>query len=151
MNSRILIGIGAAALLALSGCGGKKTIFGNPNTPDELAVTRNAPLVVPPDFNMRPPRPGAPRAQEVDAQSQAVEALFGEGAKVAPKTPGEQALLDSAKANLALNDIRSTLRDNGTTTANKGAFLKDLLAAEPGDRQPATATVSKGGSAPKSS
>ena len=42
-------------------------------------------------------------------------------------------------------DIRSELRDDGTTVANKGAFLKELLDARPGDRAPETATIAKAG------
>ena len=32
-------------------------------SPDEFAVTTKAPLVIPPDFNLRPPMPGARAAQ----------------------------------------------------------------------------------------
>lgn len=145
ISTRTLIGLSAVALLALSGCASRSKSFSAGAGPDELAVARQAPLVVPPDFNLRPPRPGEPRPHEVDAQSQAVEALFGEGASVPPKSPGEQALLDAAKASHAEPDIRSALRDDGTTVADTGAFLKDLLDAQPGDRQPETATVAKAG------
>ncbi len=147
MNStRTLLGLGVVALLALSGCSSKpKNFSGSTGGPDELAVARQAPLVLPPDFNLRPPRPGEPRAQEVDAQSQAAEALFGAGATVQPKSAGEQALLDEAKAQFAAKDIRTDLRSNGTVVANKGAFLKELLDAQPGDRAPETATIAKAG------
>lgn len=147
MNStRTLLGLGVVALLALSGCSSKpKNFSGSAGGPDELAVARQAPLVLPPDFNLRPPRPGEPRAQEVDAQSQAVEALFGAGAQVPQKSAGEQALLDQANAQHAAKDIRTDLRDDGTTVANKGAFLKELLDAQPGDRAPETATVARAG------
>lgn len=145
ISTRTLIGLGAVALLALSGCSSRTTGFSAGSGPDELAVARQAPLVVPPDFNLRPPRPGEPRAQEVDAQAQAVEALFGAGAQLPPKSAGEQALLDDANAIRASGDIRTELRDDDTTVANKGAFLKELLDARPGDRAPETATVAKAG------
>lgn len=144
ISTRTLIGLGAVALLALSGCSGRTKGFST-SGPDELAVARQAPLVVPPDFNLRPPRPGEPRAQEVDAQAQAVEALFGAGVQVPPKSTGEQALLEGADAIRASGDIRTELRDDGTTVANKGVFLKELLDARPGDRAPETATIAKAG------
>ncbi|MGK2284955.1 DUF3035 domain-containing protein [Pedomonas sp. V897] len=145
ISTRTLIGLGAVALLALSGCGSRPKSFSASAGPNELAVTRQAPLVVPPDFNLRPPRPGEPRPHEVDAQSQAIEALFGTGVQLPPKSDGEQALLDAAGAGRVTPDIRSALRDDGTVVADKGAFLKELLDAQPGDRQPEIATVAKAG------
>jgi hypothetical protein len=114
--------------LALSAC---STIRGDKQQPDEFAVAREAPLVVPPDFALRPPRPGAPRPQEVDAQSQAMQALFGAGA-VPPRTAGEEALLKSAGATRATADIRSTVKDDGTIVADKGAMLKEILSTGDG-------------------
>ena len=52
--------IALSALLA--GCG--STGFLNRARPDEFAVSRQAPLVVPPDFSLTPPNPGAPRMCE---------------------------------------------------------------------------------------
>lgn len=140
----LLLGAGALALLALPGCGGMKKTFGMAkDAPDEFAVTKQAPLAVPPDFNLRPPRPGAPRPQELDSQGQAMDALFGPGVS-APKTPGEQALLDDARSTGVTADIRSTVAGEATV-ADKGAFLKELLAAQPGDRDAGTATIQKAG------
>jgi hypothetical protein len=52
----------------LSACGAGGSLF-NRVRPDEFAVTRQAPLVVPPDFALTPPNPGAPRPQDVDPAS----------------------------------------------------------------------------------
>src|SRR5690349_9716609 len=65
---------GSAALL-LAGCAGGGP-FGN-NGPDEFAVARNQPLVVPPDFALTPPRPGEADASGTDPRGQALQALFG--------------------------------------------------------------------------
>jgi hypothetical protein len=129
MTSKTILQLGVASLL-LAGCsslsgGGKKT-------PDEFAVTKEAPLVMPPDFSLRPPRPGAPRPTELGAQGQALEALFGLGAAVPPRSAGEQALLDKAGASKASSDIRSTVRDDGTIVADKGVFLKEILSTDSG-------------------
>ena len=45
--------------------------------PDEFAVARNAPLVVPPDFSLAPPVAGTAGCRPSDAQQQAIDALFG--------------------------------------------------------------------------
>lgn len=124
----VLIICGAA--LALTACG-KSGLAGH-NAPDELAISRNAPLVVPQDFNLLPPKPGAPRAAGQDAQSAAMEALFGPGAKVPPKSPAEQQLLDKAGAGNVDPSIRSNAGDPNTPTVNKGAFVRELMGAQPG-------------------
>ena len=75
-----------AAALAVTGC--SKKGFGNKG-PDELAISRNAPLVVPKDFNLVPPTPGSPRPLGTDSQAAAMEALFGPGVKPPPKSPAQ--------------------------------------------------------------
>jgi hypothetical protein len=119
----------ALALLLPLALGACSTFRGGSQSPDELAVAREAPLTMPPDFTLRPPRPGAPRPQAVDAQGQAIEALFGPGAQVPPKSAGEQALLNRAGANRVSADIRSIVRDDGTEVVDKGTTMKDILDA----------------------
>lgn len=125
------------AALALSACAGK----GGPRGPDELAIARNAPLVVPPDFSLAPPKPGAPRAAGIDAQAAAMEALFGPGVKPPQRSPAEQQLLDRAGAGNSDPAIRSQAGDPGTATVNKGAFLREILDAPAAVRDPALANV----------
>ena len=79
-------GLGTALLL--SGCGSFKRDIGlEPTAPDEFAVESRAPLTIPPDFNLRPPQPGAPRPQEVSASEKARKAIDSAG----PGEPGKQA------------------------------------------------------------
>lgn len=75
------------------------------NAPDEFRVVSRAPLAVPPDFTLRPPRPGADRPQEGSTTNQARDVLTGRGAAGAPAAPagqgmsaGEGALLRQAGA-----------------------------------------------------
>jgi hypothetical protein len=50
---------------ALSGCGEVRNALGyDKKPPDEFAVVARAPLSVPPNFQLRPPEPGAQRPQE---------------------------------------------------------------------------------------
>ena len=63
--------------VALSGCGSLRDLAGlQKKSPDEFAVTTKAPLVIPPDFNLRPPMPGAPPANSVAPTATAEQALF---------------------------------------------------------------------------
>ena len=127
MKSWPIVVVTAAALLA--GCAHHKQRLSNRNAPDEFAISRNAPLIVPPDFALAPPKPGAPRALADDAQQNAAEALFGPGVKIVPKSPAESNLLDKAGAAKPEPNIRSSAGDPDTTSVNKGVFVRELMAA----------------------
>ncbi len=132
-----------ALALALSACGGGG--FLNRDRPDEFAVSRAAPLVIPPDFALNPPKPGAPRPLEVDSQGAALRALFGEGARAAPKSGSEQNLLDQSGATPdATIGARSTAGDPATDVVNKGTFTAELVNA-PATEDGQTANVKVGG------
>jgi hypothetical protein len=125
---------------AVAGCGGKGGRLGAKG-PDELAIARSAPLVVPPDFALAPPRPGSPRPLGVDAQAAAMEALFGPGVKPPPRSAAEQQLLDRAGAATTDPAIRSQAGDPRTSTVNKGVFLRELMDAPAATRDPALASI----------
>ena len=66
-----------SAAVALGGCFHHEDAIGfNPNAPDEFKVVSKAPLVVPPDYALRPPSPGEPRPQELQPESSARLALL---------------------------------------------------------------------------
>ena len=123
LKSVILLGTGAAMLASCGGSG----IF-NRDRPDEFAVQRQAPLVVPPDFSLTPPAPGAPRPAEGTASEQALEALFG---GPAARSDIETSALD--RAGSADPGIRSQIGDPGTNTVAKGRVTRDIIAAPEGD------------------
>ncbi len=120
----ILLGATSAMLAA---CGSGGGILGR-ERPDEFAVQRQAPLVVPPDFNLVPPAPGAPRPAEGTASEQALEALFG---GPAPRSSVETSALD--RAGVAAPGIRSSVGDPQTNTVAKGSITRDIVAAPEGD------------------
>ena len=124
----------AASAVTLSACG--STGLFNRDRPDEFAVSRQAPLVVPPDFALTPPNPGAPRPQDSDASSQAMDALFG---GPAPRSAVESDAVSKAGASAA--GIRSTVGDPATQTVSKGSVTRDILAAPEGDGREAQAAI----------
>src|SRR3546814_14802743 len=82
-------------------------------SPDECRVVSRAPLTLPPDYNLRPPEPGAPRPQVGTPSQQAERAVFANSQNPAvqqqvsaPRTAGEQALLAAAGAESADPNIR---------------------------------------------
>ncbi len=123
----------SATVLSACGSGGG---FLNRDRPDEFAVQRQAPLVVPPDFNLVPPSPGAPRPSEGAASEQVLEALFG---GPAARSAVETSALDRAGA--AVPGIRSSVGDPETNTVAKGRVTRDIIAAPEGDGAGAQAVI----------
>ena len=64
--------------MLLSGCTSQQTnVFAQEKaSPDEFAVYSRAPLSLPPDFGLRPPRPGVTRPQTVMPRNEAKKALL---------------------------------------------------------------------------
>ncbi|PZU06073.1 MAG: DUF3035 domain-containing protein [Sphingobium sp.] len=128
----------AAGLVAsLSACGGGGGLF-NRDRPDEFAVSRAAPLVIPPDFALVPPAPGTPAAASVDSRAEAMQAMFG---GPAPRSAAESATLSAAGRGNAAAGIRSQAGDPATEVVDKGATTRDIIAAPEGDGQNARAAV----------
>lgn len=132
---KMLIVLGAGALLA--GCTGSSL---DRDRPDEFAVARQAPLVIPPDYALVPPQPGAARPQDagVGGQAQTLEALFGGSA---PRSASESAALSQAGAGAADAGIRSSVGDPATNVVDKGATTRDIVAAPAADGTDARATA----------
>ena len=140
MRKIVMTALIAAMALPLAACGGKQAgVFASSSrgAPDEFAVARQAPLVIPPDFALTPPRPGAPRPQEADSSTQALQAMFG---GQAPRSAGEAGLLSQAGNNVS-PAIRSTAADPNTVTADKGQTTRDIVAAPAGNGETASATT----------
>src|SRR6187551_3690176 len=127
----VLVALGAS-LLASCGGGG---VLGR-ERPDEFAVQRQAPLVVPPDFALTPPQPGAPRPAEGTAAQQALDALFG---GPAPRSAVETSALQ--RAGESEPGIRTAIGDPDTFTVDKGTTTRTILAAPEGDGQDARAVI----------
>ena len=114
---KLLTGAAILPAILLAGCGGwKGGILAGRNAPDEFMVARRAPLTIPPDFALVPPKPGAPRPQEADSSTQALNAMFG---GPAPRSAGEQALIGQA-GTTPNPGIRSDVADPNTVVVDKG-------------------------------
>ncbi len=135
MKRKLILAAGLVA--TLSACGGGGGLL-NRGRPDEFAVSRQAPLVVPPDFALVPPAPGTPAAATVDASRAAQEAMFG---GPSARSAGESATLNAAGRGNAAAGIRSSAGDPGTEVVDKGATTRAIVAAPEGDGQDARAAI----------
>lgn len=136
---RAVTGIGIAAAAAalaagLAGCGERtrQAIGLDRQAPDEFAVVTRAPLSVPPDFNLRPPVPGAPRPQEPEVTEQAREILrdaAGAARSAGADAPsaGERALLGRAGAADADPAVRDAVDAESERIAESRRSFVDSL------------------------
>jgi hypothetical protein len=85
---------------------------------------------MPPDINLRPPRPGAPRPQERSLTTQAEEALVPETALAEPaatgQSSGEQALVTAAGPP-APPDIRRKIDADAALEVHDASFTDRLM------------------------
>ena len=135
---RILLNIRCTPLLVgsvmlLAGCEGSgltRTFGLTRDAPDEFLVTTRAPLSLPPDYNLRPPRPGAPRPQEQSEQSQAEEILVPQTALAGPRSgatsAGQSALLQQTGPS-APGDIRRRVDQEARRDQGNEGFIDKLL------------------------
>lgn len=129
--------VATAGTLLLSACTGGLNLGGRKG-PDEFAVARTAPLVVPPDFALTPPAPGQASPVATDSRTQALEALFG---GPAPRSASETQLLRNVQSDRAAEGARSVAGDPNTTVVDKGGVTQTILAVPEGDGQEASTQV----------
>jgi len=140
MRAELRAVIGAVVLtLALTACSGMKKQMGlTKQPPDEFRVQARAPLSMPPDFNLRPPREGEPRPQEGTPQQQARRAVFRIEEAAVPtlngtigrdgRSQGEQALLAAAGVGQADPNIRMIVnRETGILNEQDEGFLDFMV------------------------
>jgi Protein of unknown function (DUF3035) len=146
MKSKLFLTLSAPALLlGLSGCQSigdtyqalyDLDIRGGDAAAQTPTTSRVAPLVVPPDYPLKPVQVAPTRGQDGAGQDQVLDALFG-GA--APRSSSERAVIGAAGN--AEAGIRSTVGDPDTLTVNKGSVTRDIIAAPEGDGQTAQAAI----------
>ena len=129
---KLLTAMVLAAAVTTSGCA---VLRGKAATPDEFAVARNAPLIIPPDFTLAPPVAGTAGLTPGEAQQQAIDALFG---GPAPRSASETGLLEKAGADRAALGARSVAGSPDTAVVDKGALTQTILTAPESSGQEAS-------------
>lgn len=141
MSSLKLIGLIATAGLVLPGCASTSKALGlNKTKPNEFNILTKAPLIVPPEYNLRPPGPGEVNVEEKFATAQARKALIGD---IDPAKPSQGESLLMARAGgqradpaiRALIDGQNSIERKSKGFANRVVFWRDGVAIGP-DGQP---------------
>lgn len=135
------------AMLALAGCSSTKEKLGlTKKSPDEFAVVKRAPLSMPPNYSLRPPRPGAPRPQEQSPEQEARQTLFGqEGAPYETQASGDDAaFLNRAGAVNADPGIRGKVdSETAILDEKEKPVVKRILGMDGPEQAPATVVNAK--------
>ncbi len=142
MKKRIILS--TLCILGLAACSSAKDQLGlNKQVPDEFKVVKRAPLDLPPDYSLRPPRPGAPRPQEATTSATAAQTVFGETAtkEVSAPTSGEAALLGRAGSAEADPNIRSRVDSETQSLFDRNKPVAEKLFGIGGDKNAASASV----------
>ncbi|MGH6877032.1 MAG: DUF3035 domain-containing protein [Rhizomicrobium sp.] len=129
----------AGLALSLIGCESIREAAGvTKEPPDEFAVVTKSPLVIPPDFNLRPPKPGAAPTNQSSPTVAAQTALFGDDpAAAAAALPGsyspeERILLANSGGANADDAIRKQIAaDAKDMEATDDSFTNELLFSVP--------------------
>jgi Protein of unknown function (DUF3035) len=133
LTTRVAGFFAAAAILAA--CSGVKDDLGlGKQAPDEFTIVTKAPLILPPDFTLRPPEPGAPRPVENQPTQMARTALVTSGAgaqlgnNATSASSGETSILNQAGAAGASSEIRSTIdRENALLAEEEDTFINSIM------------------------
>ena len=124
---RVIVATALVAAAGLAGCQSTQKALGMSKvTPDEFRVVTKAPLVVPPDYALRPPAPGEPRPQELQPESAARNALLGQR-EAEQRSDGEKLLVAKAGAEKADPLVRYVVDDEFGDIAHKEKTFADRV------------------------
>ncbi|HEY1613157.1 MAG TPA: DUF3035 domain-containing protein [Rhizomicrobium sp.] len=129
----------AGLALSLIGCESIRQAAGvTKEPPDEFAVVTKSPLVIPPDFELKPPKPGAVPTNQSSPTDAAQAALFGDDPAAAAAaisgnySPAERTVLANSGGASADHGIRKQIAaDTKSMEATDDSFTDELLFGSP--------------------
>lgn len=134
---RRTIGIAMMASLALSltACESAKKIISNPkDAPDEFVVYQRPPLSLPPEFALRPPKPGTTGPQAITPTDQARAALLQQAPQIQNAderdpnlSDGLNAIMAKTGANAADPSIREVVNAETSLLSKEDQRLADKM------------------------
>ena len=117
----------ASVALVATGCTSTSRALGlEKSAPNEFNILTKAPLIVPPEYNLRPPEVGASSAENNYTQRSAREALLGDIDDTDPSS-GEIALMAKAGVNRANSEIRLEIDGVNSVERKSTGFTDRLL------------------------
>lgn len=117
------------AMMAQTGCAGIGRALGvEKSSPDEFAIVTKAPLVIPPDYSLRPPAAQTRGPAASDAELIAQRALIGDRNYLTPTmSAGEKVLVTKAGAQYADPMIRTVIDQEFADVVRKDESIANRL------------------------
>ena len=150
ISNRLSIFFLMTGALLVGACDGAREAIGiGKQSPDEFAVVTRAPLSMPPDFGLRPPRPGVDRPQETTIANSARDLIVKSADPKAParsvstESLGELAILSKAGATNPDPNIRREINRESSILATENDSFADRLIFWQGQRNPALLSTQK--------
>jgi len=117
----------ASVALIATGCTSTSRALGlEKSAPNEFNILTKAPLIIPPEYNLRPPAIGASSAENNYTQTSAREALIGNIDDAEPSN-GEIALMAKAGVNRANPEIRLAIDGENSVERKSPGFTDRVL------------------------
>ncbi len=141
MRNVMRAGVLCGAALSLMACQSIREAAGiTKEPPDEFAVVTKAPLIIPPDFNLHPPKPGAPPTNQSSPTEAAQAALYSDDPNAVAASitgnysPAEKLFLAASGAAAADHSIRREIAaDNASSENTDQSFTDSLMFGKPED------------------
>ena len=133
MVKRTSLGIILLAGLVVTGCTDIREAAGvKKQAPDEFAVVRRAPLTVPPNFDLRPPRPGQRAVPQIDPRAQSQAAVFGIEDRGQPRAAAESAGEETLLRTLQIETVDPSIRqkvdqESALLAVDERGFVEQLM------------------------
>ena len=150
VSNRFSIVVLMTGTLLVGACDGAREAIGiGKQSPDEFAVVTRVPLSMPPDFGLRPPRPGADRPQEAKVTDSVRDLIIKSADPKAPDrsvstaSPGESAILSKAGATNPNPNIRREINRESSILATENDSFADRLIFWQGQPEPGTIVDAK--------
>jgi hypothetical protein len=127
LKSTLMLAAIAGLGLNLSACAGTGKALGlTKSTPNEFNILTKAPLIVPPEYNLRPPKVGESSAENNYTQKAARDALIG-NVDVAEPSQGEIVLMSKAGVSRANQEIRLVIDGENSVERKTEGFTDQVL------------------------
>lgn len=134
LSNKFALAAAIVGALIVTGCDGAREAIGiGKQSPDEFAVVTRAPLSMPPDYGLRPPRPGVDRPQEEKVTDSARDLIVKSAnpnastLRVSTASLGETALLSKAGATNPDPSIRREINRESSILATEDDSFTDSL------------------------
>ena len=116
--------------LTVSACGsGLSDAFAyKKNPPDEFAILKKQPLIIPPDYSLKPPNEAGSKIARSSTRVEAEQILTGREVDINEiASDGEREILDRVGSNPSQNNVRAKIQNDGNNVISKDKTVTEKL------------------------